>query len=260
MPNFAANLSMMFNEVDFLDRFKAAADVGFKGVEYLFPYAWPAADLKDRLDDNGLVQALFNMPPGDWDAGERGIASLPGRQSEFQDGVGRAIEYADILGCAQIHAMAGVMPADADEEAYLETYVENLRFAAAACGRAGLRMVIEPINTRDMPGYFMNRSGQALQVIETVGSDFLFLQYDIYHMQIMEGSLATTIEANRDIIRHFQIAAVPGRNEPDGGEINYPFLFRHIDALGYDGWTGLEYKPRAGTVEGLGWAKEYGIG
>ena len=260
MPNFAANLSMMFNEVDFLDRFKAAADVGFKGVEYLFPYAWPAADLKDRLDDNGLVEALFNMPPGDWDAGERGIAALPGRQSEFQDGVGRALEYADILGCAQIHAMAGIMPADADEEAYLETYVENLRFAAAACGKAGLRLLIEPINTRDMPGYFMNRSGQALQVIETVGSDFLFLQYDIYHMQIMEGSLATTIEANRDIIRHFQIAAVPGRNEPDGGEINYPFLFRHIDALGYDGWTGLEYKPRAGTVEGLGWAKEYGIG
>ena len=260
MPKFAANLSMMFNEVDFLDRFKAAADVGFKGVEYLFPYAWPAADLKDRLDDNGLVQALFNMPPGDWDAGERGIAALPGRQSEFQDGVGRALEYADILGCAQIHAMAGIMPADADEEAYLETYVENLRFAAAACGKAGLRLLIEPINTRDMPGYFMNRSGQALQVIETVGSDFLFLQYDIYHMQIMEGSLATTIEANRDIIRHFQIAAVPGRNEPDGGEINYPFLFRHIDALGYDGWTGLEYKPRAGTVEGLGWAKEYGIG
>ena len=260
MPKFAANLSMMFNEVDFLDRFKAAADVGFKGVEYLFPYAWPAADLKDRLDDNGLVQALFNMPPGDWDAGERGIASLPGRQSEFQDGVGRALEYADILGCAQIHSMAGIMPADADEEAYLETYVENLRFAAAACGKAGLRLLIEPINTRDMPGYFMNRSGQALQVIETVGSDFLFLQYDIYHMQIMEGSLATTIEANRDIIRHFQIAAVPGRNEPDGGEINYPFLFRHIDALGYDGWTGLEYKPRAGTVEGLGWAKEYGIG
>ena len=260
MPKFAANLSMMFNEVDFLDRFKAAADVGFKGVEYLFPYAWPAADLKDRLDDNGLVQALFNMPPGDWDAGERGIAALPGRQSEFQDGVGRALEYADILGCAQIHAMAGIMPADADEEAYLETYVENLRFAAAACGKAGLRLLIEPINTRDMPGYFMNRSGQALQVIETVGSDFLFLQYDIYHMQIMEGSLATTIEANRDIIRHFQIAAVPGRNEPDGGEINFPFLFGHIDALGYDGWIGLEYKPRAGTVEGLGWAKEFGIG
>jgi len=260
MPKFAANLSMMFNEVDFLDRFKAAADVGFKGVEFLFPYAWPAADLKQRLANNGLAQALFNLPPGDWDGGERGIASLPGRQSEFEDGVGAAIEYAVALGCPQVHAMAGLMADDGDAGLHLETYVGNLKFAAAACAKAGVRLLIEPINTVDMPGYFMNRPGQALVVIDAVGSDNLFLQYDIYHAQIMEGRLAASIAANIDVIRHFQLAAVPGRNEPDGGEINYPFIFAHIDALGYDGWIGCEYKPRGDTVAGLGWGGDYGIG
>jgi len=260
MPKFAANLSMMFNEVDFPDRFKAAADAGFKGVEYLFPYAWTAAELKQRLADNGLVQVLFNLPPGDWDAGERGIASLPGRQAEFREGVDKAIEYAGVLGCPQVHAMAGLMPDDADAAKFHDTYVENVSFAAAACAKAGLPLLIEPINTRDMPGYFMNRPQQALKVIGEVGSDNLFLQYDIYHAQIMEGSLATTIADNIGIIRHFQLAAVPGRNEPDAGEINYPFIFAHIDGLGYDGWIGCEYKPRGETTAGLGWAGDYGIG
>ncbi len=260
MPRFAANLSMMFGQLEFLERFGAAADAGFKGVEYLFPYPWPAAGLKQRLADHGLAQVLFNLPPGDWEGGERGIASLPGRRSEFEDGVSAAIEYAGALGCPQVHAMAGLMAAGADPEKHLHTYVENLKFAAAACAKAGIRLLVEPINTIDMPGYFLNRPRQALEVMEAVGSDNLFLQYDLYHAQIMEGRLAATIAANIGVIRHFQAAAVPGRNEPDGGEINYPFIFAHIDALGYDGWIGCEYKPRGDTVAGLGWGKDYGIG
>jgi hydroxypyruvate isomerase len=259
MPKFAANLSMMFTEVDFLDRFAAAAGAGFTGVEYLFPYAYAADDLKQRLADNGLAQALFNMPPGDWDAGERGIAALPGREAEFRDGVERAIEYARALDCPQVHAMAGLAPGGGTEK-HLETYVENLRGAAKTCAGAGIRLLIEPINSRDMPGYFLDRPRQGLEVLEMAAVDNLYLQYDIYHAQIMEGSLAETIAANIGVIRHFQLAGVPGRHEPDVGEINYPYLFQTIDDLGYDGWIGCEYKPQGDTVAGLGWARDFGIG
>ncbi len=260
MPKFAANLSMMFNEADFLERFEAAARAGFKGVEFLFPYAWPAAELAERLARHGLTQVLFNLAPGDWDAGERGIAVLPGREGEFQDTVGKALEYAGTLGCTRLHAMAGLAPGDAGRTAMEKTYIENLRFAAGACAERGVHLLIEPINSHDMPGYFLNFSAQARRIIEEVNSDNLFLQYDIYHMQIMEGDLAATIGANLGIIRHFQLAGVPGRHEPSVGEINYPFLFDFIDEKGYEGWIGCEYRPRAGTGEGLGWARPYGIG
>jgi len=260
MPKFAANLTMMFNEVDFLERFGAAAEAGFKGVEFLFPYAYPADALKDRLAEHGLVQALFNMPPGDWEAGDRGIAALPGRESEFREGVEKAIEYAGALDCTCLHAMAGVVPAGAGSAAHRETYVENLRLAAQACAAHGMRLVIEAINTRDIPGYFLSRPSQALAVIDEVAGDNLFLLYDVYHAQIMEGYLAETIRANAGRIAHFQIAGVPGRHEPDIGEINYPFLFEVVDGLSYGGWIGCEYRPRAATREGLGWAGAYGIG
>jgi len=259
MPKFAANLSMMFSEVDFLDRFAAAAKVGFVGVEYLFPYAYPADDLKQRLAENGLAQVLFNMPPGDWDAGERGIAALPGREAEFREGVDRAIEYARALDCPQVHAMAGLVP-DGGTAKHLETYVENLRAAAKTCAGAGIRLLIEPINTRDIPGYFLSRPAQGLEILDKAAVDNLYLQYDIYHAQMTEGYLAETIAANIGVIRHFQLAGVPGRHEPDIGEINYPYLFQAIDDLGYDGWIGCEYKPKGDTVAGLGWAAEYGIG
>ncbi len=260
MVKFAANLSMMFNELDFLDRFKGAADAGFKGVEYLFPYAWPAEDIKGWLDDNALDQVLFNMPPGDWEAGERGIAALPGRQSEFRDGVGAALDYAARLGCERLHAMAGIPPEGADSQACRETYLGNLGFAAAACAERGVTLLIEPINTRDMPGFFLDRPAQALAVMAEVGADNLFLQYDVYHAQIMAGDLARTIADNIGAIRHFQIAGVPERNEPDTGEVDYRFLLALIDSLGYEGWIGCEYRPRGGTMEGLGWAADYGIG
>ncbi len=259
MPALAANLSMMFNEYEFLDRFAAAARVGFKGVEYLFPYQWPAKDIAARLSESRLEQVLFNMPPGDWDAGERGIAALPGRESEFEAGVAQALDYAAALGCTRVHCMAGLADERADRAAMQETYLRNLRFAAAACGERGVRLLIEPINTRDMPGYFLNRSAQALQVIDAVGSDNLFLQYDVYHMQIMEGDLLKTIESIGDSIAHFQIAGVPDRHEPDTGEVNYPFLFAKLDARGYDGWWGCEYRPAGRTEDGLGWARPYGV-
>jgi hydroxypyruvate isomerase len=255
MPNFAANLSMLWTDKPFLERFEAASKAGFKGVEFLFPYAFPKEQIAERLQKHGLRQALFNMPPGNWDAGERGMACLPDRRGEFRDGIGLAIEYAKALSCPLIHAMAGVAPGGAKPETLRETYVENLRYAAAEAKKAGLRVVIEPINTRDIPGYFLNYSRQALAVMDDVGADNLFLQYDIYHMQIMEGDLARGIEGNLARIAHMQLADNPGRNEPGTGEINYPFLFGHIDRLGYQGWIGCEYKPKAGTDEGLGWFK-----
>ena len=257
MPKFNANLTMLFNEVDFLGRFKAAKDAGFKGVEYLFPYPYRKEDLAERLAANGLTQVLHNLPAGDWAKGERGIACLPDRVGEFQDGVGKAIEYAGALQCTQINCLAGVAPTDVDPAMIRETFVGNLQFAAGKLKSARIRLLIEPCNTRDIPGFFLNRSQQALDVINDVGSDNLFLQYDIYHMQIMEGNLAPTIERNLGSIRHLQLADNPGRNEPGTGEINYPFLFQFIDKLGYTGWIGCEYKPRGTTVEGLGWVKPY---
>lgn len=253
MSKFAANLSMLFTEVDFLDRFKAAADAGFKGVEYLFPYDYPAADIKQRLDANGLSQVLFNLPAGDWGAGERGIACHPNRVEEFRAGVDKAIEYAKVLGNTQVNCLVGIKPDGVSDDEAHKTVVENLRFAAEKLKAAGILLIAEPINTRDIPGFFLNRTEQALALFDEVGSDNLKLQYDIYHMQIMEGNLAPTIEKHLARIAHVQLADNPGRHEPGTGEINYPFLFAHLERLGYDGWIGCEYKPKAGTTQGLGW-------
>jgi hydroxypyruvate isomerase len=257
MPKFNANLTMLFNEVDFLDRFAAAAGAGFKGVEYLFPYAYPQEELVERLAQHKLTQVLHNLPAGDWAGGERGIAAIPGREGEFQDSVGKAIEYATALGCKQVNCLAGIPPPGAPIAKVRETFVTNLRFAAEKLAGSGIRLLIEPINTRDIPGFYLNRSRQALDLIGEVGSLNLFLQYDIYHMQIMEGDLAPTIERNLASIAHMQLADTPGRHEPGTGEINYPFLFGVIDRLGYPGWIGCEYKPKGNTVEGLGWVKPY---
>lgn len=253
MAKFAANLSMLFTEVDFLDRFEAAAKAGFKGVEYLFPYDFEAAEIRKRLDDNGLTQVLFNLPAGDWGAGERGIACHPDRVEEFRAGVDRAIAYAKVLGNTQVNCLAGIKPEGVSDDQARQTLVENLRFAAETLEAEGILLIAEPINTRDIPGFFLNRTAQALALFDEVGSNNLKLQYDIYHMQIMEGDLAPTIEANLARIAHVQLADNPGRHEPGTGEINYPFLFAHLDRLGYDGWIGCEYKPQAGTQEGLGW-------
>lgn len=257
MPKFAANLTMMYNEVDFLDRFSAAAKAGFTGVEYLFPYPFDKNELADRLQANNLVQVLHNLPAGDWDSGERGIACLPGRTGEFQDGVGRAIEYAQALGCKQLNCLAGITPQDEAPEKVRETFVANLKFAADALQGAGIKLLIEPINTRDIPGFYLCHTDQALEIIDATGSSNLALQYDIYHMQIMEGDLAPTIERNLSRIEHMQLADNPGRHEPGTGEINYPFLFDFIDKLGYSGWIGCEYKPLNATDAGLGWVKSY---
>lgn len=253
MSKFAANLSMLFTEVDFIDRFKAAADAGFKGVEYLFPYDYTAAEIKQRLDANGLSQVLFNLPAGDWGAGERGIACHPNRVEEFRAGVEKAIEYAHVLGNKQVNCLVGILPDGVSDDEAHKVVVENLRFAAEKLKAAGILLIAEPINTRDIPGFFLNRTEQALALFDEVGSDNLKLQYDIYHMQIMEGDLAPTIEKHLARIAHVQLADNPGRHEPGTGEINYPFLFAHLERLGYDGWIGCEYKPKAGTAQGLGW-------
>jgi hydroxypyruvate isomerase len=260
MPKFAANLTMLFTEVDFLDRFQAAADAGFKGVEYLFPYAWPAGQLAERLDRAGLVQVLHNLPAGDWAGGERGIACHPDRVGEFQDGVGRAIEYARALGCPQVNCLAGIAPAGVPAAKVHDTFVANLRFAAAELKEAGIRLLVEPINTFDIPGFHLNRTAQAAALLDEVGSDNLFIQYDIYHAQRMEGELANTIARHLPRIAHMQLADNPGRHEPGTGEINYAFLFDFIDRAGYDGWIGCEYKPATTTAAGLGWTVAFGGG
>lgn len=255
MPRFAANLSLMFNEQPFPQRFAAAAMAGFRGVEFLFPYAWPAAQLAAALQANGLSQVLFNLSPGNWDGGERGLACLPGRRDEFQHSVGEALDYARTLRCRRLHCMAGIPAPGADPELILHTYVDNLRFAARAAAAEGICMLIEPINGLDMPGYYLNRTEQALAVLDAVGADNLLLQYDLYHAQRTEGELAATIARCLPRIGHMQIADNPGRHEPGTGEINFPFLFAHIDRLGYQGWIGCEYRPAAGTVAGLGWMR-----
>ncbi len=256
MPKFAANLTMLFNELDFIDRFAAAAKAGFKGVEYLFPYAYRKEQLAELLARHGLVQVLHNLPAGEWAKGERGIACLPDRMDEFRAGVRQAIDYATALGCQQVNCLAGIRPPSVSGEELRETFVANLRFAATELGEAGIRLLVEPINTRDIPGFYLCRTAQALELIDEVGSENLFLQYDIYHMQIMEGDLACTLEANLPRIAHVQLADNPGRNEPGTGEINYAFLFRHLDRIGYRGWIGCEYKPRGATEAGLGWLRE----
>jgi hydroxypyruvate isomerase len=253
MPRFAANLTMLFNEVPFLDRFEKAAKSGFKAVEFLFPYAYPAEELKARLANNGLTLVLHNLPAGDWDAGDRGIACDPARVNEFRAGVPKAIEYATALGVPQLNCLAGKAPAGVSKEQLHETLVANLRFAAAELKKAGLRLLTEPINTFDIPGFFLHGTEQALRLHDQVGADNLFLQHDIYHMQRMEGELAGTIKKHFSRIAHIQVADNPGRNEPGTGEINYAFLFNLLDSLGYQGWIGCEYKPATTTEAGLGW-------
>ncbi|HLW04498.1 MAG TPA: hydroxypyruvate isomerase [Azoarcus sp.] len=253
MPKFAANLTMLYTEVDFLDRFKAAADDGFKGVEYLFPYAYPAADLAAKLKENGLEQVLHNLPAGDWAAGERGIACHPDRVEEFKKGVDQAIEYATTLGCKQVNCLAGIVPEGVSKEQAHATFVSNMKFAADKLKAAGIRLLMEPINTFDIPGFFLNYTAQAAAIQDEIGSDNVFIQYDIYHAQRMEGELANTFKANQSRITHVQLADNPGRNEPGTGEINYAFLFKYLDDAGYDGWIGCEYKPAGNTSAGLGW-------
>lgn len=257
MPKFAANITMMFNEVPFLDRFAAAAKAGFKGVEYFTPYAFQKEEIAERLSANGLSQVLFNLPVGDFDRGERGIACHPDSVAEFRDGVGKAIDYAKTLGNKQVNCLAGITPKDADRDKLRQTLVENLRFAAGELKKAGILLIAEPINTYDIPGFYLYRSAQALAIFDEAGSDNLKLQYDVYHMQRMEGELAKTIEQYLPRIAHIQIADNPGRHEPGTGELNYPFLFAHLDRIGYAGWVGCEYKPRATTEAGLGWMKPY---
>ncbi len=257
MPRFAANISLMFQEVDFLARFARAARAGFAGVECLFPYAFEAADLRAELAAHGLELVLLNTPPGDWEAGERGLAALPGREVDFARAFEQALSYARALDCSRIHVMAGIPPRGADPERCMEVYLRNLRRAAARAGECGIMLLIEPINSRDLPGYFLNRTDAARRIIERVAAPNLALQLDLYHCQIMEGDLATRIRELLPLIGHVQIAGVPERHEPDRGEVHYPYLFALLDELGYAGWVGCEYRPAAGTEEGLDWLRRW---
>ncbi len=257
MPRFAANLTMMYNEHPFLDRFAAAARDGFKGVEFLFPYEHPAKELRKRLDDNGLEQALFNAPPGDWAKGERGLASRPGREDEFKRSIATALDYARVLGNTRLHVMAGLIAPAEHRVRHRETYVRNLAYAAGEARAMGITIVIEPINTRDIPGFFLNRQDEAHAICREVGAPNLKVQMDLYHCQVVEGDLAMKIRQYISGVGHMQIAGVPERHEPDVGEINYPYLFRVIDEAGYDGWIGCEYRPKGATSEGLGWARNW---
>ena len=255
MPKFAANLSMLFTELDFLARFAAAARCGFTAVEYLFPYAYSKEQLAEALRKHGLTQVLHNLPAGDWERGERGIACHPDRTGEFQEGVGKAIDYARALGCKQINCLAGI--ATVPQNRARDAFVANLKYAAPRLAAHGIKLLIEPINTFDIPGFFLSRTSQALEIMAEAAEPNLYLQYDVYHMQMMEGNLATTIKQNLGRIAHIQVADVPGRHEPGTGEINYKFLFQHLDAIGYQGWVGCEYKPLARTEDGLGWLAPY---
>ena len=259
MPRFAANLSMMFQEHEFLDRFRAARAAGFAGVEFLFPYDFPAEDIAARLQQAGLAQVLFNLPPGEWAKGERGLAALPGREEEFRHSIETALAYAEALECRTLHCMAGMVPPGVEREHCERALTANLRIAARACAEAGRTLVIEPINTRDMAGYFLNYQGQARAIIEEVAEPNLKLQLDLYHCQIMEGDLARHIRELAHITGHVQIAGVPDRQEPDQGEVNYRYLFDVLDETGYQGWIGCEYRPRGRTTDGLGWFTHYSL-
>lgn len=254
MPKLAANVSMLFPQLDFLDRFAAAAAAGFRYVEYQFPYEHDAAEIARRARDARVEVVLHNLPLGDNSHGERGIACLPGREREFRENVERGIEYAVAAGCPRLNCISGIAPADAE---HLAVLVGNLRHAARKLAAAGLQLMIEPISTRQVPGFFLTGSRQAVDVLNAVGEGNAFLQYDLFHMQIMEGDLACTIERLLPRIGHLQVADVPARNEPGTGEINFDFLLRHIDSLGYSGWIGCEYNPRGDTGEGLKWARAY---
>lgn len=259
MPKFAANLSMMFNEYGFLDRFAAAAACGFAGVEFLFPYDYPADEVADALKSAGLTQALFNMPPGDWAAGERGMACLPGREAEVLAGAEKALAYARALDCRTLHLMAGLRPQGVGQDVLERTFVANLRKVAELCRADGVTVVIEPINQRDMPGYFLSYQQQARDLIARAEAPNALVQMDLYHCQIMEGDLTRRIQANIGSVGHVQVASVPERHEPDEGELNFPHLYAVLDEAGYAGWIGCEYRPRGRTEEGLGWGAPYGI-
>ena len=246
---------MLFNEVPFLQRFAAAKQAGFEAVEYAFPYAYDKNELEQALATNGLRQVLHNLPPGNWDAGDRGFACHPGREAEFRESVQRGIKYAQALRCPQVNCLAGKLPDGVDRDAARVCFVANLQYAAAQLKSAGIRLLIEPINFYDVPGFFLNTTAQAVELLDAVGSDNLRVQYDIYHAQRMEGELAATMRKHLSRIGHMQLADNPGRNEPGTGEINYAFLFRHLDAIGYQGWIGCEYKPAGNTAAGLGWFK-----
>ena len=259
MPRFAANLSMMFTEVPFLERFGAAAQAGFAAVEFLFPYEHAAGDIARQLRAHRLTNVLFNLPPGDWAAGERGMASIPGREDEFRRGVGVALACARTFGTPRVHAMAGLLPAAADRAAHHAAYVANLRYAAKEAAQDGVEVLIEPINTRDIPGYFLNTQADAHAIREEVGAANLKLQMDLYHAQIVEGDIATKLRRYLPHIGHIQIAGVPDRHEPDIGELNYAYLLPLLDELGYAGWVGCEYRPVAGTVAGLRWMRNFAV-
>ena len=253
MPKFAANLSFLFNEVPFMERFAAAAAAGFRGVEYLFPYDEDKDTIARALRENGLENVLFNLPPGDWAAGERGLGALPGREQDFRDGVSRALDYALAAGTKRLHALAGIVPADADRDRCRKTFIANLRYACEQLAPHGITLLIEPINTRDMPGYFLNYQKDAHALLAEVGAPNLKVQMDFYHAQIMEGDVTSTFRRYLSDVGHVQIASVPERHEPDLGELNYPWLFAMMDEAGYGGWVGCEYRPRNGTVAGLEW-------
>lgn len=279
MPKFAANLHYLFNEHAFLDRFAAAADAGFRGVEAQVPYQWSAGDVAKRLAGNGLEMALIDTVQGDWDAGERGLAALPGREAEFRDAIAKAIDYAGVIQCPCVHVIAGTVPPGADRERMKATYLDNLAYAAETLGAHGIAAVIEPINphmgivaegelytTYGMRGFYLTSTAQAIETVETVNHPNLHLHLDVYHIQMTEGRIAETLRAaaarrtGSGQLKHLQIAGVPGRNEPNDGEINYPYLFDLIDELEFEGWIGCEYRPRGATLDGLKWAHRYGIG
>ncbi len=257
MPKFSANLSMLFKEVDFLDRFERAARAGFKGVEFLFPYEWDKEELQERLAANSLEMALHNLPAGHWGAGERGLACLPDRVNEFRDGVGLAIEYATALKCPRLNCLAGIPTVDVKQQEKFATLVSNVSFAAEETRKAGIMLLLEALNVNDMPGFCLSSTKQVLDVLKAVDHPNAYIQYDIYHMQIMEGNLTKTIGQNIERIAHMQLADVPGRHEPGTGEINYEFLFRAIDEMGYKGWIGCEYNPLGTTEASLDWVKKY---
>jgi hydroxypyruvate isomerase len=257
MPRFAANLSMMFNEVPFLDRFALVAKAGFKGVEFLFPYDHPAAEIAARLKDNGLQQVLFNAPAGDFGKGERGMAAIPGKQAAFRDSIKLALEYATTLACPRLHIMAGLKPEGVAHDTLTAVYGANLAYAAEECAKAGVKPIIEPINHRDIPGFFLNTTDQAAAIIAAIGPEKLGLQFDLYHCQITEGDVVKRVEKHLPLIAHMQVADTPGRHEPGTGEVNWPFVFKTIDALGFRGWIGCEYRPAGETLAGLSWFAPY---
>lgn len=255
MSIFAANLTMMFTEIPFMDRFKAAADAGFCAVEYLFPYAYPAQDIAKQLARFELTQALFNLPPGNWDAGERGLAALPERFDEFRDSVALALKYANATGLKRVHMMAGLAD-PADKEA-AKAYRRALVYAGKRSAEFGINLLIEPINSRSIPGYFLNDFNMAEQFIKEIDLDNIYLQFDIFHRQIIHGDVTEALRRLMPVIGHIQVASVPSRNEPDGEELNFPFLFAELDRLGYSGFIGCEYNPRTTTAQGLGWFEPY---